>query len=79
MKQQLLKGKPTETAFTTQEDNVQEGAFSDELHERIAKRAFELYLERGCRDGCALEDWLDAERQILTSTAARRTAAYTQM
>jgi hypothetical protein len=79
MKQQLLKGKRNDNASTTQEDNVQEGAFSDELHERIAKRAFELYLERGCRDGCALEDWLDAERQILTSTAARRTAAYTQM
>lgn len=34
--------------------------------ERIAKRAYELYLERGCREGCALEDWVDAEREILT-------------
>lgn len=29
-------------------------------------RAYELYVESGCREGCALEDWLDAERDILS-------------
>jgi hypothetical protein len=66
MKQQLLKEKYKERAITTQEDHPQEGALSDELRERIAERAFELYLERGCREGCDLEDWVDAEREILT-------------
>jgi hypothetical protein len=33
---------------------------------RIAKRAYELYCERGYRDGSALDDWLDAEREILS-------------
>ncbi|MBA5869298.1 MAG: DUF2934 domain-containing protein [Nitrospira sp. CR2.1] len=66
MKQQLAKGKHDEKAVTTQKDNPQEGALSDERQERIAKRAYELYLERGCREGCALEDWVDAEREILT-------------
>lgn len=33
---------------------------------RIAKRAYELYSERGYRHGNALEDWLDAEREILS-------------
>jgi hypothetical protein len=37
----------------------------DELIARIEGRAYELYVERGCREGCALEDWLDSEREIL--------------
>jgi hypothetical protein len=36
---------------------------SDGLHEQIAKRAYELY-ERRIRQG-ALDDWLQAEREIL--------------
>ncbi len=66
MKQPLVKRKRNEKAVTTQKDNPQEGALSDERQERIAKRAFELYRERGCREGCAVEDWVDAEREILT-------------
>ena len=65
MKQQLLKGKHNEKTVTAQKDNIHQGALSVEQRERIAKRAFELYLERGCRDGCALEDWVKAEREIL--------------
>jgi hypothetical protein len=38
----------------------------DDLHTRITTRAYELYVERGCREGCTLEDWLDAERDILS-------------
>lgn len=30
----------------------------------IAKRAFEIYCERGCQDGHDLEDWLQAEREL---------------
>ncbi|MBX7123979.1 MAG: DUF2934 domain-containing protein [Opitutaceae bacterium] len=37
----------------------------DDLHARITARAYELYVERGCRNGYHLEDWLDAERVIL--------------
>lgn len=33
---------------------------------RIAKRAYELYCERGYRNGFAVDDWLDAEREILS-------------
>lgn len=36
---------------------------SEGLHERIAKRAYEIY-ERRIRQG-ALDDWLQAEREIL--------------
>jgi hypothetical protein len=38
----------------------------DDLHAHIAVRAYELYVERGYREGGALEDWLDAEREILS-------------
>ena len=37
----------------------------DDLRERIAMRAYELYVQRGCRDGGSVEDWLDAEQEIL--------------
>ena len=39
---------------------------SEDLPSVIATRAYELYCERGYRDGSALEDWLDAEREILS-------------
>jgi hypothetical protein len=37
----------------------------DDFHTRINLLAYELYLQRGCRQGHAEEDWLDAEREIL--------------
>jgi len=40
--------------------------FSSQLHDRIATRAYALYRARGDRQGCALQDWLDAEREILS-------------
>lgn len=38
----------------------------EDLHERIQKRAYELHTLRGYRDGAALDDWLEAEREILS-------------
>ncbi len=37
----------------------------DDRHARITDRAYELYAERGCRQGYALDDWLEAEREIV--------------
>ena len=39
----------------------------------IAKRAFELYCERGHQDGHDLQDWIQAERELrdrVSSSAA---------
>jgi Protein of unknown function (DUF2934) len=39
----------------------------------IARRAYELYLARGCEHGHGLDDWLQAERELrnpVRSTAA---------
>ena len=38
----------------------------DDLHVRIAMRAYELYVQRGSRDGSAMEDWLEAERDSVS-------------
>jgi hypothetical protein len=33
--------------------------------DRIAARAYELYMERGGGEGQALDDWLSAEREVI--------------
>jgi hypothetical protein len=35
------------------------------LRSHIAVRAYQLYEARGCLDGFDLQDWLQAEREIL--------------
>ena len=46
---------------------------SDVSENDIARRAFELYCERGREDGHDVDDWLNAERElrdVSTSSAA---------
>lgn len=38
-------------------------------HEEIEIRAYEIYIERGRADGHDLENWLQAEQQILARQA----------
>ena len=40
----------------------------DDVHARITARAYQLYVERGRREGYAEQDWLDAESEILSRT-----------
>lgn len=40
--------------------------------ERIALRAYELYLARGAVDGQAEDDWYTAERQLATGEVSSR-------
>ena len=42
------------------------------LEERIRRRAHELYIERGSEDGAALDDWLQAEQEVIGAAAVRR-------
>lgn len=37
----------------------------------IARRAFELYCERGCQPGRDVEDWLQAERELREEANSR--------
>ena len=34
-------------------------------HQEIALRAYEFFLQRGCEHGRDLEDWLQAERELV--------------
>lgn len=38
---------------------------ADWTHERIERRAYELYEQRGRQEGRALEDWFKAEQQLV--------------
>jgi hypothetical protein len=38
------------------------------LHEELERRAYFRYLNRGCTDGLALEDWLGAESELREET-----------
>jgi hypothetical protein len=46
----------------------QETAIS--LEERIRARAFEIWADKGYPEGAGIEDWLEAEREIMSQTAA---------
>ncbi len=41
------------------------GEFDPNLEEEIRRRAYELYQERGCEHGHDLDDWLQAEAEII--------------
>jgi hypothetical protein len=36
-------------------------------YDAVARRAYELYLQRGCSHGQDWDDWLSAERQLLSA------------
>ena len=46
-------------------DSDRPTAISDARWDRIARKAFELWEERGRQDGQALRDWLDAEAIVM--------------
>jgi len=46
-------------------------ARSYELEERIRVRAYQLYEQRGKRDGHALDDWLEAEAELTDRRSLR--------
>ena len=48
---------------------------TEALNDEIARRAYELYQARGYVDGFDIEDWLQAEQDIMGSQATGRAAA----
>ena len=57
------QGSEIETTRTPIDAGPEERAIKlpENMWQRIAVKAYELYEERGRREGCALQDWLDAE------------------
>ncbi len=52
------------TAASSSTSACQARSSFDDLHARIATRAYELYVQRNCREGCAVEDWLDPNGKL---------------
>jgi Protein of unknown function (DUF2934) len=46
-----------------------------DIKESIRRRAYKLYEQRGKVDGFALDDWLQAEREILGAQKQRKVRA----
>lgn len=59
------KSTSAQSTASAVEEEVPPPGDTDAVHARIAVRAYALYEERGCRQGCALQDWLEAERHVL--------------
>lgn len=56
---------------------AQAGSNDSEVRHLIVVRAYELYRERGGRDGHDLDDWLEAEQAILGHEVRRESFART--
>ena len=60
----------TRTRSTGQEDNAARAVpqaktpAAEPSHDTIARRAYELFCERGCADGGDMDDWLRAEQEL---------------
>jgi Protein of unknown function (DUF2934) len=67
--EQFLVGFPENITriFAGKEIHMMEGAQlrAQNLVKKIAARAFNLYEARGCQDGFDVQDWLQAEREIM--------------
>jgi Protein of unknown function (DUF2934) len=66
---------PDQIPVGTSERNALESGngTTPDPRERIAARAYELYLQRGASDGRATDDWLEAERELSPSSARHTT------
>ncbi len=45
-----------------------------DLQEEVRRRAYELYEQRGMQDGFEVEDWLQAEAEVLDSPHIQKAA-----
>jgi len=56
-------------------DTPMAGSTPPELdHDEIERRAYFRYLDRGCADGFAFDDWVAAETEFRRETAPEPTA-----
>jgi hypothetical protein len=53
------------TSRTSKRDVTDHKDFPAPTHDEIAQRAHDRYLGRGASDGADVDDWLEAERELL--------------
>lgn len=54
--------------------SMQSHSSSGDLQEAVRLRAYEIYMQRGMAGGSELEDWLQAEAEILSGNRSERAA-----
>ena len=64
MKRAAVRNAESRPSVIFQSDNTERGRKSLPSAEEIRQRAFEIYTERRGIDGCELDDWLQAEREL---------------
>ena len=64
MKSSKSTRKAAANRKTGKSGNVQEALTSAPSADEIRVRAYEIYIERGQRDGEDLENWLQAEKEL---------------
>jgi hypothetical protein len=57
-------GSTEPQATSTHAEAGEVSAGNSARDDEIRRRAYEIYLERGEQPGCALDDWLQAEREL---------------
>ncbi|MBI3995947.1 MAG: DUF2934 domain-containing protein [Nitrospirae bacterium] len=63
-----MKEQSKKTSDTPKSSPSETNAMKSALRERIAQKAYELYEKRGGVHGLDTEDWLEAERLVLSET-----------
>jgi hypothetical protein len=60
-------GSQTQTGNYQQSGTQQggQGQHTQAFRERVAKRAYEKWMKRGCKDGYAIQDWIEAEAELV--------------
>ena len=58
-------GKATQTTGTMQPAMTQHCT----AQEKVAARAYQKWMQKGCKDGCDRQDWLEAEAEIKAEMA----------
>jgi hypothetical protein len=61
----MSAGKPKDSATGQKAGQTERASKGAQTQDLIARRAYELYEQRDRQEGRALEDWLNAERQVV--------------
>lgn len=62
-----MAARSKRAAHSSHSDEPATGTIGAVEPDDVARRAYELFQERGCEPGCDLDDWLRAERELKES------------
>lgn len=65
-KKPVRQKAPKNTSVARAKTSLENSLANQDAQVRITERAYELYHRRGCHHGQDLDDWLTAEREVLS-------------